>query len=107
MTSVHEQQATTPTLRRTRPQTSCHAINDESGTLQSMNDLGPHVLEWLGWVGDDGPHYPVKQRSEATTFLRFLESLSTYGRGYAEVARADQPFPMLALSAAPGRAVVH
>ena len=72
-----------------------------------MNDLGPHVLEWLGWVGDDGPHYPVQQRSEATTFLRFLESLSTYGRGYAEVARADQPFPMLALSAAPGRAVVH
>jgi hypothetical protein len=64
------------------------------------------MVAWLGWAGDYEPRH-VQQHSETTTFLRFLESLSTHGEGYAEVARGDQPFPMLALSAASGHGVVH
>jgi hypothetical protein len=71
-----------------------------------MKGLEPQAVDWLGWAGDDEPRH-VKQRSEARAFLRFLESLSTHGEGYAEVSRGDQAFPMLALSAASGHGVMH
>ena len=74
--------------------------------LRSMKGLEPQAVDWLGWAGDDEPRQ-VQQRSETETFLRFLESLSTYGEGYAEVARGDHPFSMLALSAASGHGVIH
>lgn len=70
-----------------------------------MKDVEPQAVDWLGWVGDEPRH--VQQRSETQTFLRFLESLSMHGEGYAEVARGDQPFPILALSAASGHGVIH
>jgi hypothetical protein len=71
-----------------------------------MRGLGPQAVDWLGWAGNDEPRH-VRQRSETQTFLRFLESLSTQGEGYVEVARCDQTFPMLALSAASGNGVIH
>lgn len=75
--------------------------------LRNMNRLEPQaVVDWLGWAGDDEPRH-VQQRSETEAFLHFLESLSTHGEGYAEVARGNQPFPLLALSAASGRGVIH
>lgn len=74
--------------------------------LRSVKRLEPQSVDWLGWTGDDEPRH-VQQRSDPQTFLRFLESLSTHGEGYAEVARGDQPFPMLALSAASAHGVIH
>lgn len=71
-----------------------------------MKGLEPQAVDWLGWAGDEKPRH-VQQRSEIQTFLRFLESLSTHGEGYAEVTRGDQSFPMLALSAASGHGVIH
>lgn len=74
--------------------------------LRSVKDHEPPA--WIGSVGageEETRH--VQQRSETQTFLRFLESLSTHGGGYAEVAGGDQPFPMLALSAASGHGVIH
>ncbi|MDF2093587.1 hypothetical protein P0Y31_14635 [Knoellia sp. 3-2P3] len=71
-----------------------------------MKGLEPQAVDWLGWAGDDEPRH-LQQRSETQTFLRFLESLTTYGEGYAEVARGDQPFPRLALSAASRQSVIH
>jgi hypothetical protein len=71
-----------------------------------VRGLEPQAVDWLGWAGNDEPRH-VRQRSETQTFLRFLESLSTQGEGYAEVTRGDQPFPMLALSAASGHGVIH
>ena len=73
-----------------------------SGTLRSMRGLEPQVVDWLGWAGNDEPRH-VRQPSETQTFLRFLESLSTHGEG----ARGDQPFPMLALSAASAHGAIH
>jgi len=71
-----------------------------------MKGLEPQTVDWLGWAGDDGPRQ-MQQRSDTQTFLRFLASISRHGGGYAEVARGDQPFPMLALSAASERGVIH
>ena len=74
--------------------------------LRSMKDLEAPAVDWFGWAGDDETRQ-VQRRSDTHTFLRFLKSLSTHGEGYAEVARGDQPFPMLALSAASGHGVIH
>lgn len=74
--------------------------------LRHMNGVEPQAVDWIGWAGGYDPRH-VAQRSETQTFLRFLEALSTHGEGYAEVAREDQPFPMIALSAASGHGVIH
>ena len=76
------------------------------GMLPSMNGAEPQAVDWLCRAGDYDPRH-VQQRSDPQTFLRFLRALATYGEGYAEVARGDQPFPMIALSAASGHGVIH
>ena len=63
-------------------------------------------MTWSGWAGDEEPRH-FQQGSETRTFLRFLESFATHGEGYVEIARDNLPFPMLSLSAASGRGVVH
>jgi hypothetical protein len=74
--------------------------------LRGMTGEEPQAVDWLGWAGDEQPR-KVQQRSDTNTFLRFLAALGTHGEGYAEVARGDHPFPMLALSAASGHGVIH
>lgn len=64
------------------------------------------TLEWSGWTGRDRPRL-VPTRSDAPTFLRFVQALSARGEGYTEVSRGGDPYPALAVSAASGRAVVH
>ncbi|MBM6399503.1 hypothetical protein [Phycicoccus sonneratiae] len=64
------------------------------------------VVDWSGWVGTDRHHH-VRTASDVETFLRFVGSMTARGEGYTEVSRGTDPHPMLALSVASGRAVIH
>jgi hypothetical protein len=61
---------------------------------------------WTAYEGSVGST-PPEATGQVVEFLDVLERVRAKGVGYIEVSHADRPYPMLALSLAQGRGVVH
>jgi hypothetical protein len=67
------------------------------------------VMNALRWTAFEGSPFvtPVEANAGPAEFLDVLERAKAKGAGYVEVCHADHEFPMLALSLAQSRGVVH